>query len=31
MLADRLRDPRVVAGLVGGAALVGYVLGRRGR
>jgi uncharacterized protein len=31
MVADRLSDPRVIAGLVGGAAVIGYVLGRRGR
>ena len=30
MVADRLRDPRALAGLLALAALVGYLLGRRG-
>jgi carbon monoxide dehydrogenase subunit G len=29
MVADRLRDPRVFAGLLAGALLAGYLLGRR--
>jgi uncharacterized protein len=31
MLADRMRDPRVLAGVLGGALLLGYLLGRRSR
>ena len=30
MVTDRLRDPRVLAGLLGLALLLGYLLGRRG-
>jgi carbon monoxide dehydrogenase subunit G len=31
VLAERLRDPRVLGGTLAGAALVGYLVGRRGR
>lgn len=31
MVADRLRDPKVLAAAIGGALLVGYVLGRAAR
>jgi hypothetical protein len=29
MLADRMRDPRVLAGVIGAAVAFGYLLGRR--
>jgi hypothetical protein len=29
MAADRMRDPRVLAGMVGGALLLGWLVGRR--
>jgi hypothetical protein len=29
ILADRMRDPRVLAGVLGGAVVLGYLLGRR--
>jgi carbon monoxide dehydrogenase subunit G len=31
VIAERLRDPRVLGGLLAGAALAGYLVGRRGR
>jgi carbon monoxide dehydrogenase subunit G len=31
MVADRMRDPKVLVGVLGGAALLGYLLGRRAR
>jgi carbon monoxide dehydrogenase subunit G len=31
MLADRMRDPRVLAGVIGAAVAFGYLLGRRAR
>jgi hypothetical protein len=29
MAADKLRDPKVLGGALGGALLLGYLLGRR--